>query len=451
MPPAAVCSPVRLLCTGDLHLGRQPSRIPPGSEHLSIGAVWQRTVDYAVEQRVDALVLTGDLADSSNRYFESYGPLRRGLQRLLEARIPVYAVAGNHDYDVLPRLANTFGEDEFYLLGREGKWESKVLKRDGAPVLQIAGRSFSSRHEPASPLDGFVPPESDVPIVVLLHGDLDAAPGSLYAPFYRSDIERHKVAAWLLGHIHRPAVYTLSNGIALYPGSLQPLDPGEEEMHGPWVVEIMPDGRSSAQQVPLASICYVTLEIDITGVDNYEKLEERLSTELENHLKQNFTGNDDLRMVVYRLRLLGRTLLHRQIDVHLDHIIQDLRVPFGQVDSLVDTVEVLTRPAIDLEQVATRKDPPGVLARLLLELEEDHQNDAPVRSTHQALFETLNAEIEALRRASAYSLLADRKNDPDITSPAYLRNLAIHQARLLLDEMLDQLFEVAHEITDVPA
>mgnify|MGYP002763171153 FL=1 len=57
-----------------------------------------------MQQHVDAVALTGDVVDNENATYESLGPLQKGLSRLGEAGIDTIAVAGNHDYDALPRL-----------------------------------------------------------------------------------------------------------------------------------------------------------------------------------------------------------------------------------------------------------------------------------------------------------------------------------------------------------
>ena len=40
----------RLLVSGDLHLGRYPSRVPPGDPALSLKAVVRSLVDQAIER-----------------------------------------------------------------------------------------------------------------------------------------------------------------------------------------------------------------------------------------------------------------------------------------------------------------------------------------------------------------------------------------------------------------
>ena len=51
---------MKILCVGDIHLGRQPSRLParlleyPGARALGPTGAWDRTVDFATKARVDA-------------------------------------------------------------------------------------------------------------------------------------------------------------------------------------------------------------------------------------------------------------------------------------------------------------------------------------------------------------------------------------------------------------
>lgn len=70
---------LQILCTGDLHLGRYPSRVPPQRRDLSVEQVWEKNlVTYALQQDVDVLALTGDVVDNENATYESFGPLQGG-------------------------------------------------------------------------------------------------------------------------------------------------------------------------------------------------------------------------------------------------------------------------------------------------------------------------------------------------------------------------------------
>ena len=79
----------KLLFVGDIHLGKLPSGLPDRlvadtGVHQDLGPVgaWRRTVDQAVEQGVDAVVLAGDVVHAENARFEAFGPLVAGVEKL---------------------------------------------------------------------------------------------------------------------------------------------------------------------------------------------------------------------------------------------------------------------------------------------------------------------------------------------------------------------------------
>src|SRR5262245_1795132 len=123
----------KLLCIGDMHLGRRPARLPADLEvdasELGPAAAWKRCTAFAIAERVDAVLLAGDVVESANRFFEAFGVLERGVRELEAAGIRTIGVAGNHDVEVLPRLADEIAG--FHLLGRGGRWESVEVARDG--------------------------------------------------------------------------------------------------------------------------------------------------------------------------------------------------------------------------------------------------------------------------------------------------------------------------------
>ena len=276
----------RILCTGDLHLGRYPSRTQSRDRAWAVDSVWADTVSYAVEQAVDVVALTGDVVDDQNKRYEALGPLQRGLRRLEEAGIPVVAVAGNHDFDALPRLAEMVEAEHFHLLGRCGEWSTVTVAPEGRSPVQFVGWSFREAHEQASPVESF--PDGrlrdDAPTVGLLHADLNA-PGSVYAPVSLGALRQCPVSAWLLGHIHAPSLRDDRSPLVLYPGSLQPLDPSEPGPHGPWRVEVAPDGTSTAAQLPRAPLRYEHLEVDVDAIDDEGAVEAAVTDAMRDRLR----------------------------------------------------------------------------------------------------------------------------------------------------------------------
>ncbi|HHQ47472.1 MAG TPA: hypothetical protein ENK19_01135, partial [Acidobacteria bacterium] len=122
----AVSRPILLV--GDVHLGRRPTGLEDVLEvlgleprRLSAAAGWEATVGWAVDHGVRAVILAGDVVEGLRDRFEAYAHLQRGASRLTETGIPLLAVAGNHDVEALPRLADRV--PEVTLLGRGGRWE----------------------------------------------------------------------------------------------------------------------------------------------------------------------------------------------------------------------------------------------------------------------------------------------------------------------------------------
>ncbi|AWV89927.1 metallophosphoesterase family protein [Bradymonas sediminis] len=434
---------VKILCAGDLHLGRYPSRVDGNPSNLSVAHIWARTVECAIDEAVDLVVLTGDVVDRENRFFEAIGPLEQGLRRLGQAGIPTFAVSGNHDFDVLPRVADAVDSGMFYLLGRGGSWESRVFERDGKPILRLVGWSFPRQHYPQSPLEGFAGLASvGTPTIGILHADLDQR-ASRYAPVMSSELGAYGFSAWLLGHIHRPTETRTSGGsLVLYPGSPQPLDPGEPGVHGPWIVEVSPDRPARAYQVALASVRYAGVEVDLgpmQGVDDFEKLMmDAIRGELHGWIREAraSAGSGYLpERAMIRLKLVGSTPYRAEIERLCARVVEDFELPVDDIMARVEKIEIHTRPALDLREIARGNDPPALLARLLVELEAGE-----VSAQFQPLFAKLRHEISQVHRANAFGpLLSEQIASAEVDDAAAHRLVQVEGVRLL-EELLSQKY-----------
>ena len=423
--------PIRILCTGDLHLGRRPTSLPTIEDRYAVRYVWGRFVDYAIAQRVDAIALTGDLIDRENRFFEAFGPLQEGLQRLLGASIQVFAVAGNHDYDLLSSVG-AFEQKGAHLLGRGGDWESAPLLKDGTTAAEIIGWSFPTQHVLESPMDSFEPPSTGLPVVGLLHAEIDQ-PDSRYAPVASQELGPAGVSAWLLGHIHRPHELESVRIPAVYPGSLQPLDPGEPGIHGASLVEIPTAGPATFSHVPLATLRYETIDVNLEEVSDQEGFRREVTTTLASHLEATKEVASSVEHAACRLRFTGRTAIHRDIDFFAEPLIDDLIVPFEGTEASVEGYVLDTRPVHDLEELAASGDPPGVLAQIILDLESEK-----LSPSHEKLLSNLSTDLGDITRSNKYGPLRHASDISSQPSTAHARQLLIRQGMLLLDAMMAQ-------------
>jgi len=446
----------RLLCSGDLHVGRRPSRVEGflDAAQCSCAAMFGQIVARAIAERVDAVAFSGDLVDQSNKYHEAFGPLERGLRELAQAGIDVVAIAGNHDFDVLPRLAEAMNDasaaGRFHLLGRAGSWDCTLIG-DGrnSPPLRVIGFSFPTERFTDNPLRtlqtsglaGFA--DSDGPILGLLHADLDQ-PQSVYAPVMRRDLCSNCAAdasMWLLGHIHRPQ-WIPSDGATpalLYPGSPAAMDPGEGGVHGPWIVEIDSAGRVSARQIPLSLVRYDEIEIDLTGVATTEAFDAMLPKRIREHVAAACEacagGGSAPELLCARVRLIGATSLHRELRTLAQAAVEQLDIQVNRCRVRLDGITIDTRPPVDLRSLAVGHSVVAELSRLLLELEQSENGGVQAISPLLTQATELAEEIALCR---AYQPLCGdaRVGDGDDSSTA--RAMLRRQGLALLDELLAQ-------------
>jgi exonuclease SbcD len=397
----------RILVTADLHIGRRPSKLRDADDarRFSCARMWEAIVDRAIGEGVDLVALTGDVVDHENRYFEATGPLERGLARLRDAGIPTYAVAGNHDFDVLPRLVEAIGPEHFRLLGAGGHWEEALFEGRDGRRLRIHGWSFPSEHVPTSPLAGYhlAAGRDDTPVLGLLHADLDS-PGSVYAPVTRAELlAREEITAWALGHVHAPQFCPAAGGPAiLYPGSPQAMDPGETGPHGPWLLEIGGPRTVAAVQWEMSRVRYDNLSVDLSGIAAREQFAQHATDAVRSHLAAIAEGEDPPARLVLRLELTGPTPVCGQVADWAAPLAADFERTAGGVTASIDKVTDNTRPEIDLDELSARRDPPGVLARIVRQLQSGQDDD----QVHAILAEA-HRKMEEVYRAGPYTRIDD--------------------------------------------
>jgi DNA repair exonuclease SbcCD nuclease subunit len=426
---------MKVLCAGDLHIGRRPTRLPPDADSrgFSCARAWEALVEYAVDQRVDMLALSGDVVDQSNKFYEAIGPLERGLRHLADAGVVTVAVAGNHDYDVLPQIARSIGSGSFHLLGAGGEWERLTLTIGDGGKVHVDGWSFPAEHVRDNPLDSYgFGADGDTPILGLLHADLDV-PRSSYAPVMLSDLQTRPVAFWLLGHIHVPRLHRARHGApVLYPGSLQPMDPGETGVHGAWLLELKPLAPAEPRIVALASVRYATAEVDVTGAANIGELRTLVNERLRSSIAALVDeAGARLRVLSLRLGISGSTLLHRQIEHELAQLRDDFDWQSGDASAFIEAISVATRPVRDLDALARGDDAVALLARLARDLGSSSVHDP----SSTPLLDGARSAAATLIDARQYRHVADLREGFDDDS---LRAIAAQQSLSLLDELLAQ-------------
>ena len=371
---------MKLLAVGDIHLGRLPTRIPrdfalPASE-LGPAAAWRSAVELAIREQVRAVLLAGDVVESEKDFFEGFRALKSGVEKLTQANISVIAVAGNHDVEVLPKLARTLGKDSgFTLLGAGGVWQSHNLEDDSSQV-RIWGWSFPQRVVRASPLSSAKFDRGTGFELGLLHCDLGQTTSD-YAPVTRAELMQSGLDGWLLGHIHAPHNLTAENLIG-YLGCLTGMDPGEPGAHGPWLIEFDAGRICDLRQIPIAPLRWEALRIDLGDVRDTGDFQQALITEAEKLDDALFAQGSAPKAIGLRVKFVGSSAHAEAFGTwKANRTEHDAHFPVRDRHYFVEHLAAELLPEISLEELAKRQDPLGLLAARLLLL--DRPADDPER------------------------------------------------------------------------
>ena len=257
---------MRFIHAADLHLDSPLTglrqRAQERASHLADASrrALEQMVEYALQERIELVLVAGDLFDTQATDFNSALFLLKQLARLGDAGIPVALIRGNHD------AANA--------MSKKVTWPSNVHEfgsRTPAtweiPRFEVAvhGQSFPQREVPENLVLRYPAPKVGWFNIGLLHTSLDGRPGHApYAPCSVQDLRNRNYDYWALGHVHGHEVVDRDPHI-VFPGNLQGRNSREYGPKG-FVVATVESGRVSAlEHVPIDVVRWARLVIDVTS------------------------------------------------------------------------------------------------------------------------------------------------------------------------------------------
>jgi DNA repair exonuclease SbcCD nuclease subunit len=356
---------MRLLHCADVHLDTAFRGLGPEASvqrRVALRQTFQKLVGLAVELKVDALTIAGDLYEDRYAGQDTARFLAEQLGRL---PFPVLISPGNHDYwhpgslyavQEWPANVHVFSTGEFAPFELEG--------------FRIFGIAHTKPKGTSDLLEGFTVPEGQ-PAVALFHGSergqlpVQGEGKEDHAPFGEPEIAQAGFRFGLVGHFHTPRV----TARMVYPGNPEPLTFGELGERGaaevdfssePPVVKIHPVGTFTLSEV----------EVDVTGCQHSEAVVERAKEALP--VGPN-TGA--------RVRVVGELALGVRIGP--SQLVERLREGGRCVE-----VVFATRPEVDLEELSHSPDIRGEFVRGLMA-----RSDLDTELVQSAL----RAGLEALR------------------------------------------------------
>jgi exonuclease SbcD len=305
--------PVRFIHCADLHLGtpfKGVSELNPDLGdmlHRSTYISFDNIVDLAVKEKVDGVLIAGDVYDSEDKSLQAQLRFRDGLSRLSDAGIRTIIAYGNHD--PLSGWSATLKWPEGVASFPGDRVGCISLKDHDETIALVYGVSHAKKDITDNLSLGFAPSDERVPRIGLLHANVGTNTGHLpYAPCSIGDLCQSRIDYWALGHVHQTNILRAASPAIVYPGCAQSRSPSESGPKGCYVVTLELGTDPVIRFAPTDVVRYVSGSVDISSLAS---LDEIVASAVEKC--EELSSDSDGRSVLVRLSLVGRTALHPEL------------------------------------------------------------------------------------------------------------------------------------------
>lgn len=380
---------LRFVHAADLHLdspftGLQ-TVVPDIAAHLreATFAAYDAIVDACISERVDALLIAGDIYDGADRSLRAQLKFVEGLQRIDAAGIRSFVCHGNHDpLDgwearlTLPPGCHRFGP----------RAERVPFDPEDPDRALICGISYPKRDVRENLIGQFERCDPGIFAIGLVHCNVGGnTEHEAYAPCTLDDLKATGIDYWALGHIHTRQVLHEADPTVVYPGNPQGRHAKETGARGAYLVDVSDSRQIRLEFFPADTVRWECVEVSIDGLETEQHLLDIIQK------RSGQAVNDaDGRHLVYRIIVGGRGPLHHAVrrsgfadDLH-DRVNDSYsgQTPFAWCER----VDVSTTVPFDREDRRQASDFIGDLLRLIDQVRDDDDLLPQVAAKLEPLF-----------------------------------------------------------------
>jgi len=327
----------------------------------------QNLVLLAIEEKVDFLLIAGDLYDGNWKDYNTGLFLVKEMAKLREARIPVFIIAGNHDAESnLTRNLKNLPDNVRRLSSKAP--ESVMFDNIG---VAIHGQGFARRAVTEDLSAGYPIAEKGCFNIGLLHTCANGREGhEQYAPCTLDGLRTKDYQYWALGHVHQREV-VCEEPYILFPGNTQGRHIKETGPKGCTLVTVEDGNITSAEHHDLDVLRWALVGVDTTtardGEDVVGLAKAKIRAEIE---------KCDGRFLAIRLQIVGSCIAHQDLCSDPAKWVNELRAMAtdeGGGKLWLEKVQFRTSAVIDLQEALKRQDPLGDFLRFTQELVSENE------------------------------------------------------------------------------
>jgi exonuclease SbcD len=283
-------SMLRLLHTADVHLGARHADLgeQAAAQRERQFAAFRASVDLALAEKVDLLLVAGDLFDSNAQPRRSIERVAVELKRLADAAIRTVVIPGTHDvydgasvyraYDLVALTGLPADTDRLVVLTPDRP--DVVL---GPLDLVVHGRVFATKRAPRSPLAGFDAATDGRATwhVGMIHGSLHIPERTEHdeVVFTSEEVAASHLDYLALGHWHSTQRGRAGATLWAYSGAPEPVAVDQDRAGNVLLVTLEERGGGrhvTVEERRVGRTRFERLEVDAAAVGSQPALVERL-------------------------------------------------------------------------------------------------------------------------------------------------------------------------------
>lgn len=408
----------RFIHCSDLHIDSPfkglSSQVPSLTESLreSTFRSFNNIVKLAVEEKVDAVLIAGDIFDGSDRSLQAQLKFRRGLVELSQKGIPSFIVHGNHDPS--NSWSHTMDWPEGTTIFPGNKVERIPVTKGGRTLAWIYGISYPQREVNENLALKFKKNQDQGFSIGLLHANVGQQPGhDNYAPCSLQDLIARDFDYWALGHVHEFKILHDNNPCVVYSGNTQARHLKEIGPKGCCLVTLNSGAPANIRFVPTDVVSYRSAKADIREASSISDVLRTIQSQVEDLTKESSTHEG----LVVRMILTGRTTVHSELKSYgaLNALTEEIHAFFeGHSPWVLLDLSTQTAGTYDIDSLKEGKDFVADLINLC-EIDQGKQLQSKVQEAMKPVFESW----------AGRKYLANDEDIGEITLKA--RNLALDQ------------------------
>lgn len=339
---------LRLMHMADVHLGARHHDLgaQAAAQRERQFAAFKRAIDIALAEKVELVLICGDLFDSNSQPRRSIERAAAEIKRLVDHHIRVVVIPGTHDSYDAGSIYRVFDLPAVVSGDADGDASRCVVLTDQQgsatfPELDatVHARVFATKHAPNSPLAGFAPGEAGKGTrlqIGMIHGARYVA-GQVESDdviFTDAEIAASGLDYLALGHWHSFQQGRAGKTTWAYSGAPEPVQIDQDGAGQVLIVTL--DGAADETDVrieprPVGKTRLQKLTVDAATLTSQVELIRRLGE----------MADPDL---VLDVRLVGVT--PDALDLHLDEVSQQLEGSFLRLRLVDQSVAALPEGAL---------------------------------------------------------------------------------------------------------